>query len=123
MGLFNEKIRLAFDTIDGLKRDLVTVDRWLSSIRDSLSQEDFETVIERSSEARMLIGKCARELDKISVVASNQFRDNVIAGFQPRETMLGNGSRDIAKSDSENLIGDILKGRVRNAKQIMDRVS
>lgn len=121
MGLFDEKVRTAIYNIDDIKKIMVDTDGLLTRAKDSLSQEDFESVIQYCGRCRLLLSQCGQILDKVSVVASNQARELVIGGFQPRENTLGN--TDIRKNDSENVISDILGGKIKNVKQLAQRLS
>jgi hypothetical protein len=120
LGIFSDKLRFALNAVDEDKKNLVSADGLLSSIREGISQESFDIVIKKSAECRMLLSRCMQVLDKISIIASNELRDSVIGGYQPRETMLGGQNRkDITKSNSaEDLVDRVLSGEIKSGYDI-----
>ena len=122
MGIFSDKLRYALNAVDEDKKNLVSADGLLSSIREGISQENFDDMIKKSAQCRMLLSKCMQMLDKISIIASNELRDSIIGGYQPRETTLGGQNRDIAKSaSSDGLISKILEDK-HNVRKVMERL-
>jgi hypothetical protein len=104
------------NTIHAIKQNLLEVDRWLTSCKLALENDEW-------SEARLGIGRCRmrlvesiQKIDKLSNNISNVERVESI-GYRPEKTQGG----DVKKSAANNLISDILEGRV-NARQAAARL-
>ena len=109
---FDEKTKYALNAIDTAKKNLVTVDSWLMAIREAISEESYENAIIGCGKSRLKLSQSMQLIDKISVIASNENRESVIAGYSPRETTLGS-RQDISKCDNDvDLIKSVVRGKV-----------
>jgi hypothetical protein len=102
-------------TIEQVKQNLILVDRWMSNLKMAVDCGEFEDERNALAQSRMKLVECLQKVDKLLVGVINEERFNTI-GFRP--LTLGGNSKEIAKSDSDDLVSRILRGEIKNGRTI-----
>jgi len=111
----NERDKLISENIAQIRKDIVVIDLALKSL-DTEWSEDFMESRAIIAQLRMKFVTDIRLLDSIDV---SVFREEKVNSIGYRPLTLG-GNKEIAKSDSDNLVSKILEDK-RNVGKVMER--